>query len=267
MSTRQFTFETLITSLSSANDTKRFDQAIQFSSFKSTKKLKLVNCYISGAIPNIYNYGGVNNGLIRVSNDGGSTWTSVQLENGEYTTLNIASALNYSISSWITDLSDPPITISTNDVVGKVYTSLDSTKLSTGSQIAIDYSQSLIYDVLGYDVGTSTFTTDGLHSAPNLAKLDTFGNTMSVNIYGFGDISVVNNASTNSIARVNLTNKVGNLYYLDTASFFPITIFPPSQIQQYSIEFKGSRQNTNGTYKDILFLEGEICLTFQLVEM
>lgn len=263
--TRQITFQSLISSTSNGTTTTRLDQSIQWSKYNSTKKIKLVNCFISGNIPNVYNYGGVNNGLVRVTNDGGSSWTSIQLDDGIYTATDITNAINYSVSSWHTSLSDPALVISTNDVIGKCYITLDSTKLATGSQIGIDLTQSTIYDLLGFLV-TDTFTTDGQHDATNLAKLDWFGNTLSIKLDGFGSLSVVNSSSSNIIATLNLSNKNGNLYQIDTSSFFPVTIFPPSQISSYKLSFLGSRNDSSGNPKDIIFLEGEIQLTFQIME-
>lgn len=260
--TRQFTYFKNLTSIGTADDTIRFPSSIQFRSIKSEKKLRLIGGHVSTRIPNVYNYGGYNNGLVRVSNDDFATHTDVQLNDGIYTVADIMSAINHAVSSWHTDVdNDPAFIMEANDVIGQVYIIIDSTKLATGTQFAIDFSQSSIYDLLGF-VTTKSFNADGTYSASDLAKVDTFGNLLSVQISGFGAISIVNTETSNEIATIDLTNtEGGNLYRIKSDQTTAVNIYPPFEISAYTIKLVGSRDS-----KQILLQEGEVKLIFELTE-
>ena len=261
MTSRQITFSNRLTEIGSVDDTIRFSQSVQFSSSKTTKRIKLIDASLSTLIPNVYNYGDVNNGLIKVSQDGGANWSSIQLSNGIYAISDIKNAINDSVSMWWKDTSDPGFGLFVNSVVQKAYITIDSSKLALETQFAIDFSQSLIYELLGF-IDAQTFDTDGTFEASDLAKLDWFGNIVSVQIQGFGYLSVVNNDSSYEIGSFNLDSSAGNLYIMDCSSKPWLNISPPNEISSYSIKLVGSRDN-----KQVILLEGEAKITFALEEV
>jgi hypothetical protein len=221
----------------------------------------LISGVISTRIPNIYNYGGFNNGSLSVSDDEFVTQTDIQLSDGIYTVEDIQNAINRTVSSWYTDpINDPAFILGANDVVGKVYMIIDSTKMADPLKtFQIEFSSDLA-TTLGFT--DTLFESDDTYYATNLAQLDTFGNVMNIEINGFGSISIINNQSTNVIATVNLTKQDGNLYSITKNETVEIDINPPSQLSTYEIKFKGSRSN-----RTILLLEGECNLIFQLNEI
>jgi hypothetical protein len=261
-SIKQFTYYKNLSSLATIDDTVRFPQSIKFRGINTRKTIRLVSGYCSTEIPNIYNYGSYNNGLVKVTNDGGSTYSSIQLDNGIYTTYDIQQAINYSVSSWHTDVdNDPAFQLLSNDAVGKCYIIIDSTKLALGTQFGVDFSESYIYETLGF-VSTKEFLTDGTHEADSLAQLDTFGNLMSIKLNGFGELSIVNYDTSTEIGVIDLTNtNNGNLYRIDSSSTSEIDIYPSKEIQQYSMSFTGSREN-----RQIVISQGEVKLTFAITE-
>jgi hypothetical protein len=220
-----------------------------------------VSANVSTRIPNIYNYNGFNNGFLSVSDDGFTTQTDIQLSDGIYTVADIQNAINRTISAWHTDyINDPAFRLGINDVVGKIYMIIDSTKMVDPLKtFQIEFSDSLA-TTLGFT--QTLFDVDGTYYAPNLAQMDTFGNLMNITVNGFGSISIVNNSTSNVIANMDLTKtNGGNLYSLTKMETNEIDIRPPSQIATYEIKFTGSREN-----RQIVLLEGEVSLTFQLCE-
>lgn len=261
--TVQLAYKTRLSSIGSADGTVRLFQALQWRRNATQRKLKLCSCSISRSIPNVYNYGGVNNGLIRVSNDDWSTHTDIQLDNGIYSAQQISNAINETISAWYTDPIAPAILIQTNSVLGKAYVELDQSKMASGTHIGIDFSQSLVYDLLGF-VDTKIFstTTTLTATASHMAKLDWFGNIMSISIEGFGNLSLVNADTSTEICQVALDANTGqNLYTVNTDAYAPVNIYIGNETPSYTISFKGSRDN-----KQILWTEGEISLVFQITE-
>jgi len=261
MYSRQITFSNPASSISTIDNLIRLPQSIQWRSPKSRKTIQLVNANISTRIPNIYNSNGFNNGFLSVSDDAFTTQTDIQLENGVYEVADIQSAINRTVSSWQTDIyNDPAFRLEINDVVGKVYMIIDSTKMvDPAKTFQIEFSDALA-TTLGFT--QTLFVADGTYSAPNLAQLDTFGNFMNIEINGFGSISIINNQSTNVIASVDLTKtNGGNLYSITKNETVEIDINPPSQITTYEVKFTGSRLN-----RQIVLLEGECNCIFNLVE-
>lgn len=267
MTTRQITYYKNIDSISSGEETVLLSQSLQFTSQSSRKKLKLVAGTVSRSIPNIFNYNGENNGLIAVKRNKDDDWTEIQLENGIYDISDISNAINKTISDtlkWYTDSTEPAFKIYSNTVVQKCYIIIDSSKLATGGSqfcVKFNYNNSKLYKVLGFNK-TSEFSTDGMHEGSDIAQVDYFGNLISIRLYGLGTLSVLNDNVSNEIATIDMnTDSNSNCYKIDTTSMFPVDISPPYEIKSYSVELVGSRDE-----KHILFMEGEIKLTFQLIE-
>ena len=267
MTTRQITYYKNINSISSGDDKIILSQSLQFSSQTSRKKLKLVAGTVSRSIPNIFNYDGENNGLIAVKRNIADDWTEIQLDNGIYDVADISDAINKTISdtlNWYSDANNPAFKIHSNSVLQKCYIVVDSSKLSAGGSqfcVKFDYKNSKLYKLLGFNK-ICEFTTDGMHEGSDIAQVDYFGNLISIRLYGLGTLSVLNDNVSNEIATIDMnSDSNSNCYKIDTTSMFPVDISPPYDIKSYSIELVGSRNE-----KHIIFLEGEIKLTFQLIE-
>ena len=267
MTTRQITYYKKLDSISSGDDNITLSQSLQFTSQSSRKKLKLVAGTVSRSIPNIFNYNGENNGLVAVKRNIADDWTEIQLDNGIYNVSDITNAINKTIGDslrWYTDNNEPAIKINSNSVVQKCYITIDSSKLSAGGTqfcIKFNYKNSQMYKLLGF-INISEFSSDGMFEGSDIAQVDYFGNLISIRLNGFGNLSILNNDISNEIATIDMnSDSNSNCYKIDTTSMFPVDISPPYDIKSYSVELVGSRNE-----KHIVFLEGEIKLTFQLIE-
>jgi hypothetical protein len=259
-STKQFKFARQASVIASGDGTDTFDNAIVFAS-SSKKQIKLVTGNISKLIPNVFNYGGVNTGLVRVSKDAGLNWTSIQLENGIYSVTQISNAINSTVSAWYTDSASPALEIHTNTAVEKVYLTLDSSKLLVPGQIAIDFSLSSISALLGFTAPTS-FLVDGTYEADAYAQVDWFGNLLSVQLVGFGTLSIADGHPGYELCQVDLTQSAGNLYLVDGSQYTFVDINPSLRVNSYQVQFIGSRSN-----RPIVFLEQDTSLIFIIREI
>ena len=224
--------------------------------------LKLIKFSISSYIPNVYNYGGVNNALVRCSKDNGVTWDVIQLSDGVYTIPLINSAIQSAISTYWTDPSDPGFFLRYNTATYQTYISIDSSKLAVPSQFCIDfnYNNSRMYELLGF-ITVKSFNTDGNHIASDFAKIDWFGNNISVQLNGFGPISILNGKSSLEICNVPLsTAQVTNEYVYPLSGLVSpwIIINSLTNLAQYSVKFVGEQ---NG---QVLVLQGSVNLIFEL---
>ena len=143
MTTRQITYYKKLDSINSGDDRITLSQSIQFTSQSSRKKLKLVAGTVSRSIPNVFNFNGENNGLIAVKRNPADDWTEIQLDNGIYNVSDITNAINKTIGDslkWYKDNNEPAIKINSNSVVQKCYITIDTSKLSSGSQFCIKFN-------------------------------------------------------------------------------------------------------------------------------
>ena len=230
------------------------------------QSLRLIKASFSSNIPNIYSYGGVNNGLLRLSRDGGATWTSIQLPNGIYTMPYIEAAVNAAVMLWWSDGSDPGIKIRYNLATEYTYISLDSTKLvAPGTQLAIDLSQSLICNLLGYSA-VKTFDVDGTHAADVPAQMDWFGNNVSICLSGFGQIGIGDGMPTELCSIPLSTAHAANEYVYPVGILSPEIILPRPQqeLLSFSVSFYGSRLEASGMQRSLLITEGEVEVILEL---
>ena len=267
MTTRQITYYKKLDSINSGDDRITLSQSLQFTSQSSRKKLKLVAGTVSRSIPNIFNFNGENNGLVAVKRNIADEWTEIQLDNGVYNVSDITNAINKTIGDslrWYKDNNEPAIKINSNSVVQKCYITIDSSKLSAGGSqfcIKFNYKNSQMYKLLGF-VNNPEISNNGMIEGSDIAQIDYFGNLISIRLNGFGNLSIFNDNVSNEIATIDMNSDSGsNCYKIDTTSMFPVDIYPPYDIKSYSVELVGSRNE-----KHIVFLEGEIKLTFQLIE-
>jgi hypothetical protein len=216
-------------------------------------------------IPNIYNYGGVNTGLLRTSKDNGVNWDSIQMTNGVYTVSGIEAAILASITTYWTSATDPGLALRYNTQTKIVYVDLDSTKLAVAGQVCIDFAPtgSSLMTLLGFTTPTS-FNTDGIHTANTYSAVSWIGNSISCQLYGLGSITIENGTPNNEFFRIPLSSAaVSNEYVFPTSAIVSpwITLNPMSQLQMYSFKFVGSNS------RQCLLLEGQVNVIFELREV
>lgn len=246
--------------MGTADGTVNLNQSIPLDT-RRTHTIRVVDFAISSQIPNVYNYGGVNNGLVRVTKNAGVAWTSIQLPNGVYSVTQIQNAINETVSTWYTSSADPGILIRANTALKLIYIVLDSTKLVGGvGQIGIDMSQSLFYELLGFSA-TKSFIVDGTYTGDVYPQMDYIGNQIVVSVSGFGAVSVKNGFSSNELFRVNLAETTTlNVYTFPKVSQPDITCYPASQLTSFGVTITGSRG------RPVYLLEGEVSLSLLLTE-
>jgi hypothetical protein len=240
------------------------NQAIKLN--PNTKKMiRLDQLTMTSQLPNIYNFNGVNTGLLRTSKDDGVSWDIIQLNDGIYTVSLIQAAILSVITSYWTDSNDPGFAIRYNTATQIVYIEIDSSKLAVVDQFQIDIAPtgSSMNELLGFS-STTLFDTDGLHDADLYAQLDWFGNNVSVQLEGFGSISFLNGQQSNQLCSVPLSSSiVNNEYVFPTAGIISpwILIRAENQISKYSIKLVGS------SGRNMIFLQGSISLSLELREI
>lgn len=236
---------------------------------KSKQTLKLVKAVFTSQIPNMYTNGTFNNVTLKVTKTGGVGWSTIVLPNGLRTLDYLTADINSSCSGWWASDSDPGFHIRYNLSTNIVYISMDSSKLGLPGQLGIDVSTSSISELLGYnDPANQVFITDGSHAADSPAVFDWFGYNVSVLVEGFGPLSYKNGTPSYEIATVPLTAaSVGNEYIYPVAGLTSpeITLHPGLQdLQSFTIKFKGSRLNSDGSQMQLLALEGEAQVVLEL---
>jgi len=142
MTSRVLNFKKSIVALGPADDTVTFEKPMSLA-FRGRRRIRLLSATISSYIPNVFTLPDFTNALIKVSNDGGTTWYDITLPNGVYTVHYLESAINKALASWWKVASDPGFLLGANTVTDYVYLIIDSTKLNSG-QLAIDFGSSRI---------------------------------------------------------------------------------------------------------------------------
>jgi len=129
MASRVFTYKKSITSLGSADGSVTFERPLNLK-FRGRRRIRLLSAAISSYIPNVFTTSDFTNAIIRVSNDGGTTWFDISLPNGIYTVHFIQSAINKALITWWTQSNDPGFLLGVNTVTDYVYLIIDSTMVS-----------------------------------------------------------------------------------------------------------------------------------------
>lgn len=211
-------------------------------------------------IPNVYNYGGTNNGLCRVSN--GITTIDIQLQDGVYIVNAINRAINDTINSWYTDSTQPAFQLLDNGTLSKCYIVIDSTKLSVGTQFSIDfaYNGSKMSELLGF-TSPSSFNVDGTYSSNVYPQIDWFS-YIDVYLEGLGsDLMIVNGESSNKVIHFEFYSTTDNVYYFPkTGQTYEVECKPPSNVNQVSFKFKG-RNN-----RQVICYDSICSINFKLTE-
>lgn len=222
--------------------------------------LQIVNIQIPSRVPNVFNYGGVNTGLVRVSN--GTNTVNIQLADGVYSAYSISKAINSVIDTWYTDVLDPAFTLEANSTVNKLYVTIDSTKMNVNGQFTIDfnYSNSMMYDLLGFSA-VKAFNTDGLHESDVYPKMNYFGDKIECDISGFGPLMLKNGTPSEQVANIPLIPTQSNAYYYPANGIncpeVPCRL--SSNLSAFSVKFIGRD-------KQCIAYDGEVIVDFVVRE-
>lgn len=207
--------------------------------------MQVLKVTFSSRIPNVYQSGTFNNGFIRISRDAGATWEGFQMPNGVYSVPFIESAINEAAKTagWWADDTDPGFKLAYNLATELVYITMDSAKLNApGGQLGIDFSASSVSDLLGFSA-IKTFVIDGTYSADVNARLDWFGNAVSLIIEGLGSISLMNGRSSYEYFSMPLSaTSVTNEYVFTRETFVApkVELQPLENLTFFEIKFRGS---------------------------
>lgn len=238
---------------------------------RARKYLRLVGLAFSKSITNIHSYTSAtfseDTSIVRVTRDGGTSWTTITLKPGNYDAYDIEQAITSAISSWYTSETDPAILIRGNVVTNHTFIVLDTTKLAPGgSQVGIDLSQSSIAAVLGFSA-VKTFVVDGEYDSDLLASIDWYGDTLSLEITGFGPLSIKDGAQSFSIAMIPLASIKGSNTYIYPmyGMISPRIPMPqcPSVISEFQIKLV-SYSNVYNAPIPVIFGEGSLSCSIEL---
>jgi len=251
--------------------------------------VRLVQCAFTSNLPNVYQIGRdpklpvdehnppvFNNGLIQMTRDGGDTWHNIQLPNGTYNISYINAAIQNATAAWWEDSSLPGFSMSYNLATSEVYFSLDSRFLIEGDQLGIRFDKTNCDDtrssglLLGF-MDPSIFLEDGLYTANAQAKLDWFGNGVSLRVDGLGAISLVNGKKSSELCRIPLSTSDVKNEYIFPSGVSGTTNSPkillesmPSILQKLNFEFRGDREEADGTQRVVYGQDGYVSVTLEL---
>jgi hypothetical protein len=235
------------------------------------KAFRVLRAIISNEIPNIYSSGGYDNTLCKISRDGGSTWTIVGLRAGIYSVSMINTCINDVGSNlgWWTSTIDPGFDLNINPATHFIYVKMDSTKLAVGGTVlAIDFSNSRLYEVLGYELANLPLVdgTLGAHifSATLPPELDTQGTYLDVLCDIVLGTRWTNGQLSNILCRVPMISDANEVVYPSGSTgmvspFVPATI--PSIIQSFSIQIR------NGRGQDAYFTMGNVIIELEITDL
>ena len=227
------------------------------------KGFRVQRVILSSEIPNIYNYGSFTNRTLRITNDGGVSWVTIQLKIGVYTIIQLQEAIDNVANGlgWYTVPTDPAILLSYNSATSYIFTKLDSTKLAIGAQAGVDFgTNTKFYQLLGYNAGVgATFVVDGTHTCPNPPKLDAQSTYVEVFASCIEGCRYVNGRLSNAICRVPIVVSTGSpeIVFPSASTGIISPLIPasiPSVIQSFNVRF------VNGNGDDLVLSFGNAIL-------
>lgn len=230
------------------------------------KAYRVLRVILSPNLPNIYSYNGFSNTTVNISNNGGTTWTTVGLKTGIYDVQMLQDSINNVANqlNWYTNASDVGIIISYNPATQLIYTKLDSTKLAAAGQLAIDYSISSIYQMLGYTQTACTFLADGLYTATLSPAVDVQGTYVEIFVSFIQGTRWTNGQLSSAICRIPLqTNGEQEIIWpsSNTGMISPLVAASiPTVIQSYTVSIK------TPSGQDAIFLFGNCIIEVEVVE-
>ena len=248
------------TTLTSVNERKTFPQPIYLNKNSREVMLRWKYATFSTSLVNIFPTTGSNlaTNLVRYSLDG-STWTNITIPTGNYSVSELNNFFQQELSSHYIDSTNPGFLLYVNSVVKKCYIIIDSTKFTAASQFCIDFSQSLIYNVLGC-VDTKTFITEGYHAFSDIPKINYWGDSLNLILdIGSGPLSTINGVMSKRLLTIPFINDdERNIYYVENTinSVIPVSI--PNPFTTYNIKYVDNNNN------EVLINGGEASLEFEL---
>lgn len=269
------TYSKFLDSFGSGDGTVNLQTPITLPS-NPARYLQLIQANFSKYIANVLSITqpfAYNNTRIRWTTDGGAHWYNIDLPTGNYTLATIQDAIVAATYTIHTNSGDPAIFLAANLATGKTYVVLDNRKCNVGGyQLGIDFGSTASADIaefLGFNPASATFIGNNVYSAPNPAQLNLTGDSVSIQLGGFGALSVSNGGISTELANVPM------IAYSPTANEFVYPLVPfekplillqqvPQTISYYSVAFKGTRKR-KGIPWPIFWVEGAINLTFQLI--
>lgn len=266
---RIIAFTSSVSSLGGLDGTNKFTTPLKFS--PNTKKyIRLIECSIPTTIPNIINTTSLNNGKFAVSknaDDATPTWTTCQIDTGVYSMRSLFLAISDILLNlgYYTDENDPPFDLSYNTATGYAYLIIDSTKLTSGTQLGFDFSlsSSLMYDLLGFSTGATTYITDGTFTGSVFPKMNYQGESCSVRLTNFGNVSILNGSPINELCNIplSITNSTTYSYPSNGIQTPKIYIDCPDSISEFDVLFKTSNNS------QMLFYDGKCKVFFEIIEV
>jgi len=223
---------------------------------------------ISARIPNVFtsndNSYVWNNQIVYVKRNVSDPWQLLTIPAGLYTAQQIGQAIANATSSWYTNITQPAIVISINDVIDVVNIQIDSTKLSAGgTQFCLDLSRSNMHTTLGFSAST-ILTSDGLFSSTQNPKIDTQTTTLNI----FLDLACFrsrNGVASKILFTVPLILANGSLstfLFPSPGSTLPLIVYTgPRTVTNFTINFR------TGNDKPMFWLNGNIIIQFDICEI
>lgn len=220
-------------------------QPVHFNPSKQ-REYQIQNITLSQEIPNIYSYGTFNNSTMQISNDGGTTWTTVQFANGIYTVNMIQDNIINAFlkAGWITDSTKTPLILNYNPATSLVYSITDSTQLISGT-VGVNFGSSSMWQLLGYSsAANSKFTVDGTYSAQLPPQIDWQGSSINVICSAVQYARSINGNFSNVVAVVPIvTTSTSNEIVYPSGSTGNINTpfigaYIPSDIMSFNIQFQ-----------------------------
>lgn len=235
---------------------------------------------LSSYIPNVFEYGSFHNNRLRISRDGGVSYTTIDYGYGNFTIANINEAIsNYLLTSgWDkTTRTRASITIGVNSTNNLAYLILDSTQLDVGgTQAAIDFTNndgSKIDEWLGLLAGP--YIADNVYNATGSGRVNYWGD----NIIARTNLSLDSQLDANAVG--NRNSKFSNILYsipFPLSSARGVIIFPSYQttnnnqdkvlftreINTFSLQFSGDRDTSSSI---LFFGDAQVSITLAIYEI
>lgn len=249
-----------------------FNQSLTFSS-NSSYKLHVISASINSSIPNIYSTTEYSNNTFEIIlTDSTSTAPNIvqviELDRGIYDSRLITLAIKNVVNqlNWSNDTDISPIRFESNIALQKIVLIIDNSLVNTSSFPQYDgfainlggYSN--FASLLGFNPTLYNESTE----AQSNAQLDLFGNSILIEIEGFGYLSYLNESQSFITCTIPLADLRGNLYLVEGHTQPYIDIEPPSHLRQLTVNIYGDRDNQ--LKRKIYLMDGAFRFTFEIIE-
>lgn len=230
------------------------------------KMFRILRVMMSPEIPNVYNNGGIDTTKINLSNDDGATWVTCLLKTGVYTIGMLNDAINNvaELQNWWKTAGDFGYELNYNPATKMVYVKLDSSKLSVGTQLAIDFGVSQVGQMLGFSATNDTFKTDAVHTADLVPKLDWQGQYVEVFCSIIQGVRWVNGQISSALCRIPISASASEIIWPSANNGMISPLIPasiPSAIQSFDFTIK------NAYGRDCIFLYGGVSIEMEIVDV